>query len=518
MQAIHLSLVSLLLCGATANLHAQATQGLEMPAVFSDHMVLQAGKSVPVWGWARPGSKVSVRIAGQQHHTSSDAKGRWSLNLSALKAGGPHEMQVSGGKTLRIHDILVGEVWLGSGQSNMAMKVRGCDNAKAEIATANFPQIRMFTVARTASKTAQRNCKGSWVVCSPSTVKTFSGTAYFFGRRLHQELSVPVGLINSSVGGTPVEAWTSMPVQAKTPALRALLTGWHKRGEDWKPITDAQFQKRLRNWQKRVEKAKANGKRKPRRPSKPSDPTLSTGHPANLYHGMIHPLIPYRIRGALWYQGERNAKSLQSAQLYKTQLPLLISDWRTRWGQGDFPFLFVQLPNFKKRQADPNQTSTWAAMRDSMLHSLQVPNTGMATTIDVGMAKDIHPKNKQAVGSRLAQWALASVYDQPIPATGPLFRNAEYRDGSAFVSFQEGGGSLQIQTGDALQGFALAGKDQVFQFAEAEIQGDTVRVWHPTIPHPVAVRYAWGDNPACNLGNTAKLPASPFRSDSWKLQ
>jgi sialate O-acetylesterase len=518
MQAFYLSLVSLLVCSTTANLNAQATRGLEMPAIFSDHMVLQAGAPTPVWGWANPGSKVSVTVAGQQHSATSDSRGRWSLNLSAIKAGGPHEMQVSAGSTVRIQDILVGEVWLGSGQSNMAMKVNGCDNAKEEIANASFPQIRMFTVARTPNKTAQRNCKGSWVVCSPNTVKAFSATAYFFGRRLHKELSVPVGLLNSSVGGTPIEAWTSMPAQTKTPELRALLTDWHKRGEDWRPITNAQFQQRIQAWEKRVEKAKANGKRKPRRPNRPSDPTLGSGHPANLYHGMIHPLIPYRIRGALWYQGERNAKSMQSAQLYKTQLPLLISDWRTRWGQGDFPFLFVQLPNFKKPQSDPNQASTWAAMRDSMLHSLHVPNTGMATTIDVGMANNIHPKNKQAVGSRLAQWALATVYDQPIPATGPLFQSAEYRDSSAFVSFQASGGVLQIQTGNVLQGFALAGKDQVFQFAKAEIQAGKVRVWHPAIPHPVAVRYAWGDNPACNLGNTAKLPASPFRSDSWGLR
>lgn len=522
MIAPRLYLLSLVLCSTGTALSAQsaqATGAFGMPAVFSDHMVLQAGAQVPVWGWAKPGAKISVTFAGQQKNAIADAKGRWRTDLSKLTAGGPHEMVVSGGETIRwITDVLVGEVWLGSGQSNMAMRVNGCVNAEQEIASAKFPKIRMFTVGNAPKKTAQRNCKGSWVVCSPATVKSFSATAYFFGRRLHQELSVPVGLINSSVGGTPIEAWTSMPVQSDEPQLANLLGGWRTRRENWKPITNAQFKKNIEKWTKRVENAKAKGRRAPRKPRQQNNPTLGTAYPANLFHGMIHPLIPYRIRGALWYQGERNARNVVVAQLYRVQLPLLIKDWRARWNQGEFPFLFVQLPNFKKRQNDPNAASAWATLRESMLQSLSVSNTGMATTIDVGMAGNIHPKNKQAVGSRLAQWALSTVYEKPIPASGPLFANAKFSAGSALVSFRASSQALCALSGDVLRGFAIAGEDRLFKFAKAEIRGAQVKVWHPEISTPVAVRYAWGDNPDCNFGNAAKLPASPFRSDTWKLK
>lgn len=517
MRAPRLHLLAALLCVNTPLL-AQAADPFGMPAVFSDHMVLQAGVQVPVWGWANPGTKISVLFAGQTKSAVADAEGTWRADLVNLTAGGPHEMVVSGSKTIRISDVLVGEVWLGSGQSNMAMKVNGCVNAAHEIASAKFPKIRMFTVKRAAQKTAQRDCGGTWVECSPDTVKNFSATAYFFGRRLHRELSVPIGLINSSVGGTPIEAWTSLSAQRDEPKLTQLLGDWDRRGKAWKPISDADYKRALEKWNMRVKNAQANGKRKPRRPRRPQDPTLGSAHPANLFQGMIHPLIPYAIRGALWYQGERNARNVATAQLYSVQLPLMIADWRARWNQGDFPFLFVQLPNFKQRVDNPNHVSSWATMRESMMQSLSVANTGMATTIDVGMAKDIHPKNKQAVGSRLAQWALSTVYEQPIPASGPLFANAVFDSGSAMVSFGSSSAKLQALHGDALKGFAIAGKDRVFKFAKAEIHGEQVRVWHPEISAPVAVRYAFGDNPDCNLGNTAMLPASPFRSDSWKLQ
>lgn len=518
MQAPRLSLVFIFVCGLGRCLSAQATEVLEMPSVFSDRMVLQSGTKVPVWGWAKPGAKVSIALAGQRVQAIADTKGHWRTDLASLDVGGPHEMVVTGGKTIRISDVLVGEVWLGSGQSNMAMRVNSCQNSKEEMVNADYPKIRMFTVKRAPNQKPQRNCEGSWVVCSPDTVKGFSGTAYFFGRRLHKELSVPVGLINSSVGGTPVESWTGMQIQREEPQLGKLLKSWHKRGKNWQPVTNAQFKKTIKNWQKRVENAKAKGKRTPRRPRKAQDPTLGANHPANLFNGMIHPLIPYRIRGALWYQGERNSHKVETAQLYRVQLPLLIADWRTRWSQGDFPFIFVQLPNYKKRQTDPNHLSTWAVMRESMAGSLAVPNTGMATTIDVGMARDIHPKNKQAVGSRLAQWALAKVYGRSITASGPMFAKAEYRDGSAYVSFQASPDALRLVGEDPLKGFAIAGEDRVFQFAKAEIRGKQVRVWHPSIAAPVAVRYAFGDNPDCNLANSTGLPAVPFRSDSWELK
>ncbi len=518
MQAIRPLLLFALLLSVSTALVAQDAEPFGMPRIFSDHMVLQAGARVPVWGWAKPGTEVAVAIAGQTETAVADSEGQWRIDLADLSTGGPHEMIVRGTKTIRITDVLIGEVWLGSGQSNMAMKVKGCVDAEREIASAQFPKLRMFTVKRAPRKTAERDCEGSWVECSPATVKGFSATAYFFGRRLHQELSVPVGLINSSVGGTPIEAWTSMPAQREEPKLAQMLNEWASRGKAWQPVTDAQFRKTLDKWTKRVENAKGKGKRKPRRPRRPQDPTLGTAHPANLFRGMIQPLIPYRIRGALWYQGERNAKSVATAHLYRAQLPLMISDWRMRWSQGDFPFLFVQLPNFRKRVDDPNHASAWAMMRESMLQSLSVANSGMAVTIDVGMEKNIHPKNKQAVGSRLAQWALATVYEKPIPASGPLFASAEFAGGSALVSFRPSSAALQILNGNTVKGFAIAGKDRVFRFAKAEIHDDKIRVWHPEISAPVAIRYAWGDNPDCNLGNTAKLPATPFRSETWTFK
>ena len=514
MPALRLPALFLLASG----LVAQADQPLGMPSVFSDHMVLQSGARVPVWGWASPGTRVTVAIAGRQAQAVTDGEGRWRADLDDLQVGGPHEMVVTGGATIRIADVLVGEVWLASGQSNMAMTVSRSQNAEQERAAADFPKIRMFTVKPSPKPVAQRDCQGSWVVCSPQSVPAFSATAYFFGRRLHQTLQVPVGLLNSSVGGTPIEAWTSMRAQREEPRLADMLQRWDKRDKNWRPVTNAQFQATLQKWQVRVEAAKAKNKRTPRKPRRPANPKLNTGHPANLFRGMIHPLIPYRIQGALWYQGERNAKTIPSAQMYAFQLPMMIADWRARWGQGDFPFAFVQLPNYHKRKDDPNATSAWAVMRESMAKTLSVANTGMATTIDVGMARDIHPKNKQAVGSRLAQWALAKVYRQAIPASGPVFAKAEYRDGSAFVSFEADGEDLTVLDGPTLKGFAIAGEDRVFKFAEAKIEGGQVRVWHPSVPDPVAVRYAFGDNPECNLANAAKLPAAPFRSDSWELK
>lgn len=451
-----------------------ATADLTLPTIFGDHMVLQRQRPVPVWGTASPGETVQVSIAGQQQTVRADKDGRWMVKLAAMKAGGPHDLMVKAGTTQTMKDVLVGEVWLASGQSNMAMQVRRCRDAEKEQAGAKFPAIRMFTVARNAQLEPQDACKGTWQVCSPKTVGGFSGTAYFFGRRLHRDLDVPVGLVNSSWGGTAIEAWTSLDVQQKDSRLAPVLAPW-----------------------------KTNKK-------------TNKNRPANLFNGMIQPLVPYAIRGAIWYQGERNSRSVASSLLYRHQLPLLVRDWRKRWGQGDFPFLWVQLPNFKARTSDPNLLSTWALARESMLLSLTLPASGMAVTIDVGEARDIHPKNKQDVGDRLARAGLAIAYQKDVVAMGPLMRSVTIEDSRVRLQYDHVGAGLVARGNDqAVRGFALAGPDRKFHVARARIEGDSVVVWSKTVPDPIAVRYAFSDNPDCNLYNEAGIPASPFRSDRW---
>jgi hypothetical protein len=423
---------------------------------------------------------------------------------------------VEAGQTIRIRDVLVGEVWLASGQSNMAWAVKSSRDFAREREAADHPRIRMFTVKRRAATEPASRCEGSWQRCAPDTVGAFSATAYFFGRKLHQELDVAVGLINSSWGGTAVEAWTSMEVQKHDPRLQAMLAPWRERVAAWDPEKASRdHERRLEQWKKRAAAAKATGKRAPRRPRKASDPARDRNRPANLYRGMIAPLIPYRIRGAIWYQGERNARSPASARLYRHQLPLLIADWRARWRQGDFPFFWVQLPNFKKRSDDPGAVSAWAFIRESMAKCLTVPNTGMAITIDIGEAGNIHPKNKQDVGFRLALAALAKVYDRSNAASGPLLALHKTKGSRVVLSFRHTDGGL-VAKGGKLRGFAIAGSNRKWRWARAEIDGDRVVVWHPEVARPAAVRYAWADNPDCNLYNGAGLPASPFRTDDWE--
>ncbi len=490
---------------------------LEISALFSDHMVIQRGAAVPVWGWSDPIADVSATIAGGKTKTKADVNGRWMLELAPLPAGGPHELVIAGaGRRLRIKDVLVGEVWLGSGQSNMAMQVRSSKDFEKEKAAANFPKIRMFTVARASQTTAQERCKGTWKVCSPETVGGFSATAYFFGRKLHAQLNDPVGLINSSWGGTAIEAWTSMAVQEGRADLAAVFATWENQRAKWSPEkAEAKHAVQLANWQKRVDAARKAKKREPRRPRKPRDPALNQNHPANLFNGMIAPLIPYAIRGVIWYQGERNARTIDTATRYRVQMPMMIQDWRQRWGRGDFPFGIVQLPNFKARSDKPGVSTAWAVIRESMLQTLGLKNTGVAITIDVGEARDIHPKNKQAVGDRLACWALAEVYGHDIVASGPLVRSSSVDRANVVLSYRHAKGGLRTRDNKPVRGFAIAGTDRKWHWATAKIDGDRVVISHPDVESPVAIRYAWGDNPDCNLVNQAGLPASPFRTDDW---
>ncbi len=487
---------------------------VNLPACISDHMVLQQELEAPIWGWANPGEQVTVTFAGQSQATTADRDGRWMVRLDKLAAGGPHMLTVTGANTITVEDVLVGEVWVCSGQSNMAMNVSRTLNAEQEIAAADYPDIRMFTTQRNPSTETVDDASGSWAVCSPETVGSFSATAFYFARELKKELNVPIGLLHSSWGGTAIEAWTRLPVQQANANLKPILDAWSPPGEWNEQQAMAEYREKVAAWEKRAERLKADGKKVPRRPVQPTDPALNQNRPANLFNGMINPLIPYGIRGAIWYQGERNAKAL--AHLYQIQLPTLIADWRTRWGQGDFPFLWAQLPNFKTPQSAVVEDDPWVTVQEAMFKSLAVPNTGMAINIDVGEANDIHPKNKQAVGKRLAIWALAKTYGRSHVPSGPLYKDVRIDGSKAILSFDHIGAGLVAEDGP-LKGFAIAGSDQQFVKADAKIVGNTIEVISSQISQPAAVRYAWAPNPDCNLYNQDGLPASPFRTDDWPL-
>jgi len=496
-----------------------AAAEVKLPGFFTDHMVLERDVEVPVWGWANPAEKVTVKLGGQEKTVTACEKGKWTVKLDAMKAGGPFALTVAGTNTITIEDVLVGEVWVCSGQSNMAMTVSRAKDFDKEQAAADHPQIRMVTIARTPAETPMDDCTGQWLVCSPETVGGFSATAYFFGRTLHKELEVPVGLINSSWGGTPVQAWTCLKCQQALPELKSLLESWEQQIANYDAErARAQYEKALAAWKEKAAQAKAAGKQAPRRPRPPVDPRLNPHRPANLYRGMIAPLVPYAIRGGIWYQGESNAGRYDST-LYGLQLCTMIANWRKVWNQGDFPFLWVQLPNFKAPQQKPVETDGWVIVQEEMLKSLALKNTGMAVTIDVGEANDIHPKNKQEVGRRLALWALGTTYGKDLVYSGPLYKSASNADGKIAVRFEHVGDGLKTRDGAPPVGFAIAGPDKQFVWAEAKIEGkDIVVVSSPEVQQPAAVRYAWAPNPKCNLVNSAGLPASPFRTDDWKLE
>lgn len=492
-----------------------AQADVRLPAIFSDHMVLQRDATVPVWGWADPGEAVTVSIAGQTKTTTADAAGKWNVMLDKLSAGESLTLVVSGNNKITVNDVLVGEVWLGSGQSNMQMPMKGVRDIELEKAAANFPQIRMFTVKRNEQVKPQTDCEGKWVLCSPETVETFSATTYFFGRELRQKLNVPLGLIVAAVGATPIEAWTSMEAMEGKKELALVFKEWEEKMRvPFDPVkAQAQYEKQYAAWKTNSAKRVAEGKPAGYAPQKPVPPREDKNYPANMFNGMIAPIIPYAIRGGIWYQGENSGRA-GFAPLYEFQLPLLIDDWRERWGQGDFPFAWVQLANYRQVTNSPNPVSHWARVREGMLKALAVTNTGMAVTIDIGMADNIHPINKQEVGRRLGLWARSQVYGETIPFSGPLPTGHKLSGEKIIVSFKHADGGLMVKDGE-LRGFVIAGADKAWHWAKARIVGETVVVSSPEVKSPVAVRYAWADNPKCNLYNGAGLPASPFRTDVW---
>lgn len=497
------------LLGASLLVASLAVADVKLAAVISDGMVLQRDIQVPIWGTDEPGREVTVTFRDQRVSVIADAEGRWMVRLKALEAGGPFAMTVTGSSTVTLHDVLVGDVWVCSGQSNMAMSVQRASNAEQEIAEADYPMIRLFKVKNVVAEEPLEDTEGAWETCRPETVADFSAAAYFFGRDLHKELQVPIGLIGTYWGGTPAEAWTSKATLQRNPAFNVILKRWDQVLANY-PRAKANHEQRLAEWQQVAAKARAEGTPVPRRPRAPRGP----GHhstPSGLFNGMIAPLIPYAIRGAIWYQGEGNAGR---AYEYRKLFPAMIRDWRRYWGQGAFPFLFAQLPNFRVFKAEPGD-SDWAELREAQLMTLSLPSTAMAITIDLGEAGDIHPKNKAPVGRRLALAALGTVYGDDVVYSGPIYKSMSVEGRRVRLHFKHLGGGLVAKDGPRVRAFGVAGPDGKFFYGNGHIDRDTVVVSSAAVRNPVAVRYAWADNPLCNLYNKAGLPASPFRTDDW---
>ncbi len=491
---------------------------VKLPSLLSDGMVLQQGMKVNIWGTADPGEQVTVTFEGQQVSAITESGGQWKVKLGPLNLGGPFTMTVAGKNTLTLHDVLVGEVWVCSGQSNMEMPVGtnpqgwsgGVVNSQDEIARADYPMLRLFTVQKAVAGKPQSEVKGYWAAARPQTVGEFSAVGYFFGRDLLKVLNVPIGMIHSSWGGTPAESWTSRGTLESDPEFASILESGTKLLSPY-PKVFQDYEQHMAEWRRDSDKAESAGAPVPAAPAIPDDPRRNPWRPAGLFNGMIMPLTSYAIRGVIWYQGESNSdRPVQ----YRKLFPAMIGDWRKAWGEGDFPFLFVQLANWGIHVPQ----FSFAGLREAQLMTLSLPKTGMAVTIDIGDGSDIHPKNKQDVGYRLALAAQAIAYGRDVMYSGPIYDSMAVEGDKIRLRFKYVYGGLVAKNSplSALNGFEIAGDDHKFVAAEAKIDGDTVVVRSEKALHPVAVRYAWAMNPSCNLYNRAGLPASPFRTDGWE--
>jgi len=473
--------------------------------IFGDSMVVQRDMPVHVWGWTQPNIEVHVEMAGHKSDTKSDATGRFDVKLDALPAGGPHQLVIRADETRTFRNVLVGEVWICSGQSNMQWPVANANDPDLESMTANYPNIRLISVPQVGVQEPKNDFAGQWEACTPETVKNFSAVGYFFGRQLHQALDVPIGLIDNAWGGSSAEAWVNRDVLEKEGKYDELLEKWDTLANTYDhEAAMATYRKRLATWEEN---------RKGNRPRPPRNQLTGNHRPANIYNGVLHPTIGYTIRGAIWYQGESNAGR---AYQYRDLFPLMIDSWRKEWGQGDFPFYWVQLADFQAEVDTPGE-SNWAELREAQTMTMsKLPNTGEAVIIELGEAADIHPRNKQDVAKRLARWALAKDYGYEIPFRSPTFESMSIKGSKANLKFDHVGG--RVDTFDVREpiGFAIAGKDKVFVNASAKITGkDSIEVWSDAVENPVAVRYAWASNPVCNVQSSEGLPMTPFRTDDW---
>jgi sialate O-acetylesterase len=506
---------TMVVCAALICWATQVVADVKLPAVIGPNMVLQRGRPVAIWGWADPNETVTVSIAGESASARADDTGNWQVTLPRLDADGrTHTLVVKGssGSTVSVENVLVGEVWLCTGPSNIFWPVRRCDNAKEEIAAADFPRIRFFSVAKKLADRPQADCQGDWFECRPDTVGDVSGVGYFFARRVHRDLDVPIGVLQSFWGGSRVEAWTGIESLQAEPALKPILDWWRRSREDFDSgRTKADYQKQLEAWQEAVERAKASSAKPPAKPKPPENPHTSRHRPACLFNGMIAPLTPYAIRGAITYQGLGN---LFWARYSNALMPTMVADWRSRWGQGDFPLGMVQPAPFPCDRWPKQEPDAYSLQRESQLLLLDsVPNTGVALTMDIDDLDELHFTNKQIVGRRMADWALASVYGRRIPYRGPVYKSMSVEGDKIRIRFFNTGTGLVTNDGGPPSHFTIAGSDKLFHPGTATIDVHTVVVHGPDVRRPVAVRFAWSETAVPNLFNKDGLPASLFRTD-----
>lgn len=497
---------------------AAASANVTCPKVFQDHMVLQRQMPVPIWGKAEPGEQVTVTFAGATVDSTAGQDGKWMVKLPKMEASAEsRELTVTGKNTITFKDVLVGEVWLIGGQSNAESNLSWC--CPEDGRTANIPLLRVLKVDHVMSKTPADDCPMTWQTCEPQRALNFSAAGFYFCRKLIDELKIPVGLIDDNWGGSNIRFWIPEAGWNMIPELKPEL---EQRDKDM-----ATYQAKMKDYLAYLDKWAADSRTElaaGRVAEQLNFPPERVEH-GFMFNGMIAPVIPYAIRGLLWYQGEYNAGD--PGDIYYHKMRGLIGSWRNMWGEGDIPCYFVQLPNLDQPDKDPAGGNGWARMREVQTKAMQIPNTGMIVTIDIGEAGDIHPKNKLDVGERLALWALAKDYGKKIVYSGPLYKGIQIGDGKIRISFDSIGGGLMVgkkellkptveDKGAKLQRFAIAGEDKQWFWADAVIDGKTVLVSSPQVPKPVAVRYAFSMNPAgCNLYNKEGLPASPFRTDNW---
>lgn len=489
---------SALACAAALGCAANALADVSVPNIFGDHMVLQQKQKNKVWGIADADEKITVKIGDQSHTATADAGGMWSVMLDELPAGGPHTLTVTGSNEITISDVLVGEVWICSGQSNMAWRVNNATDPDLEKLTAKHPTIRMINFPQVGTQEPVWEHKNAnWMVCTPDSVGSFSAVGYFFGRQLNESLDVPVGLINNAWGGSACEAWIARETLEREGIYTAMLERGDKAAADLKELEgkadlDDNGKKRLQALKRTV-----NGNQRP----------------ANIYNGVLKSHLGYGIRGSIWYQGESNAGR---AYQYRELFPLMIKSWRDEWAQGDFPFYWVQLADYQAETPEPGE-SNWAELREAQTMTMtKLPHTGEAVIIDIGEGKDIHPKNKVDVGRRLARLALANEYGMDIASRSPIYKSMESKGNSIVLTFDHIDNGWRPFDTAAPVGFAIAGDDKKFVWADAKIEKDgSVTVSSNLVEKPVAVRYAWANNPVCNMFDGAGLPLTPFRTDDW---
>jgi sialate O-acetylesterase len=486
---------------------------IKLPAIIGDHMVLQQKQANPIWGWDAPGTKVTVSFAGQTHTATAGSDGKWTVKLAAVPANAtPQKIAIAGTNRVEIQDVLVGEVWMCSGQSNMGFKLNSDWNGDLEAAASNLPNLRLISVPQVGTQELKADFKGAWKASTPEAARAFTAVGFLFGRYIHEIVGVPVGLIDNAWGGSAAEAWIRRTTMDQAERFKSLMDSTVKREAELQSEKgQAATAAALTKWKSDVEAAKLANKVLPRAPT---DWLTGNARPGNIFAGVVHPTLGYGIKGVIWYQGESNAgRAYEHADLF----PFLIQQWRKEWGQGDFPFYWVQLADFNPEKTEPGE-STWAELRETQTKTLRVPNTGQAVIIDLGEGRDIHPRNKHDVAARLVRWALVKDYGMKLPYRSPEYQSVAFAGNKATVTLDCFGSSLYAFDVAEARGFAVCGKDRVWRWATGKvIAPNKVEVSSDQVVAPIAVRYAWADNPVCNLFSKDGLPVTPFRTDDFDM-